>query len=189
MTEGELRKLADEANDLSELARETLLTELRGRGLEVELRASAPGPRLGPPPIILRKFCYWLDALVAKSILDSADIECYLIDENIVRMDWFYSNAVGGIKLIVRPGDRDDAAALLDQDYLEEFYVEGVGLYKQPRCPNCGSFSVCYQPLMKRLAYASFFFFPLLFWVALFAKHVAWMCRSCRHAWEDTEEK
>jgi hypothetical protein len=43
------------------------------------------------------------EALLAKGSLDSAGITCFLANENIVRLDWLYANAVGGIKLRV-PG-------------------------------------------------------------------------------------
>lgn len=44
--------------------------------------------------VLLRQFRDLPDALVVKSILDSAGIECLLGDENIVRLDWFWSNLV-----------------------------------------------------------------------------------------------
>jgi len=47
--------------------------------------------------------------------LDSAEIDSFLADENIVRLDWLYSNLVGGAKLMVRPEDLDEAAKLLDE--------------------------------------------------------------------------
>jgi hypothetical protein len=56
------------------------------------------------------------EAWLAKSVLDSAGIECFLFDENVVRIDWFLSNAIGGIKLRVREEDVAAAAALLDSD-------------------------------------------------------------------------
>ena len=35
-------------------------------------------------------------------------------DDNVVRMDWLWSNALGGIKLLVREKDAPDAAKVLD---------------------------------------------------------------------------
>ena len=55
------------------------------------------------------------EALLAKSILDSAGIESFLGDQNIIRMDWFLSNALGGVKLRVREEDVDVATAMLKQ--------------------------------------------------------------------------
>jgi len=59
-------------------------------------------------------------AFVAKSILDAAGIECYLQDDNVVRMDWLWSNAMGGIKLIVREKDAEEAEKVLSQGPLLE---------------------------------------------------------------------
>ena len=48
------------------------------------------------------------EALLAKGSLDSSGIECFLTDDNMVRMDWFMSNLLGGAKLLV---NREDAEA------------------------------------------------------------------------------
>jgi len=181
MTDGELQKLAGEGASLSDTAREALKSELRRRGLEIELQepAATPPEQASPGPIILRRFRDLPNALVAKSVLESAGIECYLMDANTIRMDWLWSNALGGIKLCVRPEDADAAGKLLDSSNIEAFDVDGVGEYKQPRCPICGSSEITYKGLMRRPAYASIFFFPIPF------RHVAWKCRSCGHAWEE----
>ena len=56
------------------------------------------------------------EALLAKSMLDSAGIESVLGDENLVRLDWFYSNLVGGIELMVREEDAETARKVLEQN-------------------------------------------------------------------------
>jgi hypothetical protein len=53
------------------------------------------------------------EALIIKGLLQSSGIECFLGDENTVRMDWFWSNAIGGVKLWVRAEDEDAARSLL----------------------------------------------------------------------------
>lgn len=105
--------------------------------------------------VVLRQFRDLPDTLVVKSILDSAGIECLLGDENIVRLDWFWSNLVGGVKLWVRQQDLEQAENLIEQNPPEEFNVEGVGEFKQPRCPICKSFDVSFEPLNKRIAFIS----------------------------------
>jgi hypothetical protein len=72
------------------------------------------------------------DAFLFSSVLDSAGIECYLADENTIRMDWFWSNLLGGIKLCVRKTDAGEASSLLEQGVPEKFDVEGVEEYQQP---------------------------------------------------------
>jgi hypothetical protein len=95
--------------------------------------------------LVLRRFRDLPEALVFGSLLDSASIECFLVDENTIRMDWFWSNLLGGIKLYVRKADLETASSLLEQGVRETFEVEGVGEYQQPRCPNCRSLDVSFQ--------------------------------------------
>jgi len=185
MAEGELEKLAAEAGSLSDEARQVLERELARRKLVVALQERSEAPKAEPPgPVTLRRYRDLPDALLAKSILDSAAVECFLADENIIRMNWLWSNLVGGVKLWVRPEDVD-AVQLLDQGYLESFVVGGVGEYKQPRCPKCQSFEVSYRGLIRRLAYTSI----LGTWIAgivpaLRIHHRGWNCRACGYSWE-----
>lgn len=58
------------------------------------------------------------EALVTKSMLESSGIECFLGNENTVRMDWFWSNAVGGLNIWVRQSDAE-AARFLTQSTTE----------------------------------------------------------------------
>jgi len=53
-------------------------------------------------------------------VLEDADILCFLEDENVVRMDWLWSNAMGGIKLVVRKKDAEEAAKLLSERPADE---------------------------------------------------------------------
>src|ERR1035441_5298426 len=72
-----------------------------------------------------------LDAIAADAAelpdaaLDSAEIECFLVDDNMARIEW--SNLVGGIKLCVKQEDAEAALDMLEQPIPEEFDVDGVG--------------------------------------------------------------
>ena len=77
-------------------------------------------------PVILRRYRDMPEAFVEKSVLEDAGIECFLQDDNVVRMDWLWSNALGGIKLIVREKDVADAEKILDQGTSSE-QAGGVG--------------------------------------------------------------
>ena len=103
--------------------------------------------------VTVRQFRDLPEALLAKGSLESAGIECFLADENLVRLDWFISNFIGGIKLNVRTADAANAQKLLDEPILEGLYVQGVGLYEQPRCPKCQSLDVNFQELDRPIAY------------------------------------
>jgi hypothetical protein len=64
---------------------------------------------------VIRQYLNVPEALLAKSILDSAGIQCFLGDQNIIRLDWFLSNALGGVKLLVKDEDAVAADELLNQ--------------------------------------------------------------------------
>ena len=200
--DGELEKVATQAEQLSDLAHAALKAELSRRGLSVEPLERLPEPpRPQPPPVrlppselpawldadlplreltTLRKFRDLPEALLAKGCLESAGIESCLVDDNIVRLDWFWSNLMGGVKLQVREEDGDDAAAILDQPIPEGFDVAGVGEYQQPRCPKCESLDVTFQELDRPVAYVSAYLN-----VPIPLRRRAWRCHGCRAEWED----
>ncbi len=183
-TEDELRKLADQAFTLTDTARAVLAREIKRRELPTELRLA---PEAEEPPedfATIRTFTVLADALLAKTVLDSAEIECFLFDENVIRMDWFYSNAVGGVKLLVRARDAAAATELLNQKSPEGFAVDGAADYKQPRCPKCGSLDISFGESGKRLSYVT-----VALGVPLPVKRGGWKCHSCGHSWNDSEEK
>ena len=134
--------------------------------------------------IVLRRFRDMPDAFLFGSILDSADIEYYLADENTIRMDWFWSNLLGRIKLCVRKTDVDTATSLLEQGVPERFYVEGVGEYEQPRCPKCQSLDVSFRGLNKTVDYTS-----ALLGGPLPLHRSLWECGACGHQWPESNEK
>ena len=129
--------------------------------------------------VMIRRYRDLMDALLAKTRLDSAGIECFLADENMVRIDWFWSNLLEGVKLHVMPEDADAALEVLEQPSLDGFEVAGVGKYERPRCPNCNSVEISFEELNKPVAYASMYFglpIPL--------HRDGWSCHSCGHRWQ-----
>jgi hypothetical protein len=121
LSDGELQQLAREAESLTDSAKAVLLTELARRQMAVETLADAEdsSARRGHRPelrdlLTIRQFRDLPEALLAKSVLDSAGIECFLGDDNLIRMDWLWSNLLGGIKLRVRQEDALVAARLLE---------------------------------------------------------------------------
>lgn len=119
MTEIEVKELAAEAESLSDAAKWALRVDLSRRGLHVQLAEPAPVPKKNKKEhsriVSLLQYMTLPEALLAKSLLDSAGIESFLGDQNIIRMDWFLANALGGVKLRVREEDAEEAAALLGQ--------------------------------------------------------------------------
>ena len=90
-----------------------LMGRLTGRPI-AEDSAAANGRAEMRDLLTIRQFRDLPEALLAKSVLDSAGIECFLGDDNLIRMDWLWSNLLGGIKLRVRQEDAIVASRLLD---------------------------------------------------------------------------
>jgi hypothetical protein len=118
-SELELAALAQDQHALTEDALLALQAEFSTRGIPFERQPPQiadeehPGVRL----IALRRFSFLPGALIAKGVLDSAGVRCFLTDENTIRMDWLWSNALGGVRLWVREDDLPVAATLLSPEY------------------------------------------------------------------------
>jgi len=184
MSDGELHKLAEDAGSLSEAALQVLAEEVHRRGLNVALAESAAPPEDVEQRelVVIRQFRDMPEALLAKGALDSAGIPCYLVDDNMVRLDWFISNLLGGIKLAVTAEDADVAIEILDQPIPEAFEVEGLGTYEQPRCPRCRSLDIRHEAYIdKRFALPALFVGGL----PVPVPRNVWKCASCGAEWRD----
>ena len=164
MSDEELGRIADSGDELSAIAQEAFQTEVARRGLKITI-----APPRGEDvfefneTVTLRQFRDLPDALLAKGSLESAGIQAYLVDDNMIRMDWFISNLLGGIKLKVRAEDAEAAIEILSQPIPEMIDVEGVGNFEQPQCPHCQSLDVTYKEY----------------------KH-AWTCSVCGNEWKSS---
>ena len=181
MSDGELLKLAFKPEALTETAWEALEDELDRRHLEIPAQVSEPREQPDLRKLVtIRQFRDLPEALLAKGSLESAGIQCFLRDDNLVRLDWFISNFVGGVKLCVNPEDAETARQLLEEPILEGMYVHGVGLYEQPRCPKCQSLDVNFEELDRPIAYLSAFLR-----VPMPIQRKGWRCHSCNAEWQD----
>lgn len=121
MSDEALLELAVDALSLTEVARTVLRAEFSARSLEIpatltENPSEQEAPRaISGPLVMVKRFRDMPEAKIAESLLDSAGIDCFLADENIVRLDWFWSNLMGGFKLMVRPDDLAEAQRLLEE--------------------------------------------------------------------------
>jgi transposase-like protein len=178
----ELQELAEEALSLTETAREILKSELTRRGLSAELSLS---PEIEPTIdlVLLRRFRDQPEALVAKSALESAGIESFVGDATTIRMDWLWSNALGGLKLFVRKDDLERATRILNEEIPSTFEVAGVGEYAQPRCPACQSLDITFEDLSKPMAYGG-----IMLGLPINLRIDRWTCHSCGNVWQDSEE-
>lgn len=134
-----------------------------------------------PKLVTIRRFRDVPDALLAKSVLESAEIECFLADDIVVRMNWFWSYAVGQIKVRVRDSDAAASDEILNANKKppESIDFGAAAVYEQSRCPNCQSFDLWHDEL-ARAAYITL----LIFWFFSFIpaipfRRTGWRCRNC----------
>jgi hypothetical protein len=206
--DGELEAVAKQAYELTDLAKESLRAELSRRGVRAEWVEVAPVPPTPPSPAPLpgdppetelpaeevssadgefelrrmqtvRQFLHLPDALLAKGSLESAGIEAVLVDDNIIRMDWFWSNLMGGIKLKVTPEEVESANQILGEPIPEGFEVAGIGEYQQPHCPKCHSLDINFQETAPAAYVSAYLNVPIPF------HRRAWRCHLCDSEWED----
>jgi Putative prokaryotic signal transducing protein len=181
MRDEELGQIAESGDELSAAAQEAFQSEVTKRGLDLAIAA----PRGGDvfefnQTVTLRQFRDLPEALLAKGSLESAGIQAYLVDDNMIRMDWFISNLLGGIKLKVRPEDAEAASEILNQPIPEMLDVEGIGSFEQPKCPQCQSLDVSFEELNKPVAYMTAYA-----GVPVPVYKQGWTCHACGSEWEE----
>lgn len=81
--------------------------------------------------IVIKTFDNYFLANISLTKLQDAGIECYLKDEYTVTIDPILTNAIGGIKLVVKKEDYEAAMQLMQQ--FDKEYLEAV------QCPKCNA--------------------------------------------------
>jgi len=135
---------------------------------------------------VVQTFDNYLQAHILKSKLEAEGISCILQDEQTVTMYWFWSNAIGGIKLKVPVSELSRAKILI-----ERMESEAVTAAKQPGffeeeddeqlasdnriCIHCGSKNTKKRDYKRKSAFLSILLlgFPLMF------RSDKWYCFHC----------
>jgi hypothetical protein len=120
------------------------------------------------------------EALLVQGKLESEGIEAILADDNVVRMDWFWANAMGGVKLKVASEDVERAIEVLNEAIPETLTDESGEDYVQPACPKCGSLDVTFDAPLHGMQLAALGMAAL----PIPAGKQRWMCAACGAEWE-----
>jgi hypothetical protein len=163
--------------------------EPRGGAAEGDSLSTDPGCEL----IVLARYNDVPDAELARGELEANGIPAFVFDENMVGAQWFYSLAMGGMRLMVRARDAAEAAEILGLEPVhdEEFERE-AGVTEEIYCPKCGSKEIT-------RGYSSKFGWHWLAPIGLFLTYVlpsylvsgvlllicpwSYRCKSCRYIW------
>jgi DNA-directed RNA polymerase subunit RPC12/RpoP len=129
--------------------------------------------------VTIRTFQNYFTAHILLARFRDSGIECFLKDEFLVTVDPILSNAVGGIKLVVKKEDAEEASLLLQQ--FDESYRQSAV------CPKCGSKTIELIPKKTTANMAT----AILTWLfgsyAISAKNV-YHCTSCGYESENLPE-
>jgi predicted RNA-binding Zn-ribbon protein involved in translation (DUF1610 family) len=182
MSEPELMALAQGYDSLTGDAQAAIREEFARRGLEPPLLESEPLPEKRNL-VTIRRYRDLSEAIVARSLLESAGIPVYLRDENLVRLDWQVSNFIGGIRLQVEADDESAAVELLNQPVSPTIELPEGEEFTQPKCPACGSTDITFEGASRGAALASLYVLSL----PLPSGRETWSCSACGNHWEETE--
>jgi len=183
MSDDDMIRLGGEYASLTDEAQALVRAEFARRHLEVPDAAEEPAAYESQSVRTIRRYRDQPEALLARSVLESAGIPCLLRDENTIRMEWIWANFMGGIRLQVAEADVEAAEAILSQPIPAHIAIEGEPDYEQPRCPQCGSLDVSFNNFDARVGATAMllFGFPLPSPV----QQDYWHCNSCETNWID----
>jgi hypothetical protein len=184
MTEPELMALARDYDSLADPAQTALRAEFSHRNLEPPL-VDEPATFEQRKLVTVKRYRDFSEAIVARSMLESAGITVYLFDENVVRLDWQISNMIGGIRVQVEEQDETAATEILNEPVPAVFTLDDNTPFEQPTCPVCGSNEISFQGSARGPALASLF----LVGVPLPLGAESWLCDHCGAKWEDKPEE
>jgi len=183
MSETELMELARSYDGLLEFAQAALRAEFARRGLEAPL-VEEPEEWDFRRVVTVRRYRDLAEAYVGRSLLESAGIQAWIADEHLVRMDWFLSNSVGGMRLQVDEHDEAAANEILDQAVPDTINYSEEEPYVQPTCPKCGSADVAMGSGTEQgRSLVALYFLA----IPVPPQETAWNCHSCGARWIDTE--
>ena len=129
------------------------------------------------------------DAYMIKSYLESSGIETFIPDEMTAQVNNFYTNAIGGVRLMVREEDVEEGRALLTEGgYIiprdkmvddEILIVRADHTTDKTRCPFCGSANIGKRKTPSMMMVVLYFLLSALFPIFRSANK----CFDCEKVW------
>ena len=173
MNEGELEVVANEAYDLTEIARPLLRDEIARRGLKIQLlldRKDRREPAPPPDPHDLVEAGVYFDAADARTVaeyLRPYGVSCFWGPESAENPDTL--DYADGVELMVREEDFASASEALRQLFtrFKPKAPEGLDQERICTCPKCHSEEIVFQEIDAQTAKFN------------------WSCDACGHVWND----
>lgn len=121
-----------------------------------------------------------MDAQLDQHLLEAEGIESFIADENLIAVNQFISNAIGGARLQVMSNEAQRAFELINSETeIVEKATEQKNRYG-PFCPECQSDDIYYHKFNRRLIFLSILLlgFPIPF------LRRKWICNAWGHMWK-----
>jgi len=137
-----------------------------------------PAPDLRPPPewmelVEVASFTHVASAHVERAALEAAEIPAFVTDENLASMQWLYTSAVGGVRLLVPVEHADAARAIVEADRSTSTSPSDAD-----RCPTCGAEAgPPSKPSLRSRALSLLVGIPFVFWRRTIR------CNRCGRRW------
>lgn len=128
-------------------------------------------------------------AHLARLRLEAEGIPAFVLNENHVRLNWLYSNALGGVRVQVLQSHAEAAQQVLAADLSGEL-PDTVALWSPPEasdcCPDCRSPAIERTPTERSTKAVSLGLVAVLGLPLPFAwRRGRWACKACGHAWTE----
>ena len=125
--------------------------------------------------VVVASFIKVHEAYFARNRLYSEGIESFVFDEYIVGVHPYYSNAVGGVKVLVHEEVFEQAKPVIDSYIIEQ---RDYFISLQKRCPNCNSTNIKHPSNFSIILFILGLFIFGIIVVLVFPKN---KCKDCRH--------
>lgn len=118
------------------------------------------------------------EADIVSSLLEAYEIPAFLMDYETIYVNWFYSNALGGVKVQVSKDDFHLASEIIKDAIENQNRMQG---FSEGACPRCNSPKTTLVVCGRQWAVLTWMVagIPLVWpWVRL-------KCSSCGNVWRD----
>jgi hypothetical protein len=146
--------------------------------------------------VTVATFSQPVDGYLVRARLEDEGIPCFVADAHTISANWFYSNAIGGVKLQVREGDLAQARDVVDYEQRRresevddidwtsvnpEWTFDGTNEDDDAHtCPNCGSAEIFYEKFSRPMIFLSILLFGIP--VPFLSRRCS--CRGCGRTWK-----
>ena len=118
---------------------------------------------------------YSSEAIIFKGKLESEGIEVYMKDSYTIEANPLYSNAVGGVKLLVVKKDYAKAMEIISQ--VSKYSLDDES--QLMKCPSCGADRINMVTSIKDFKSLFIYIFSLLLSLFPFYSNHKYKCKKC----------